>query len=97
MSAQSDALAARLRPLAAERHMVEKRIIGGIGFMLNGNFAVGTTSNGDLLCRIDQAHEADALARPGAYVAVSAATLDDAARAGWLAYSLDYVETLPPK
>lgn len=109
MSAQSDALAARMRPLLTTRRLVEKRIIGGIGFMLNGNMAVGTTSKGDLLVRIDPRQEAAALARPGAYVmhmgkmpmtgfiAVAADTLDEAALADWIAYSLVYAETLPPK
>lgn len=109
MSAQSDALAARLRPLLGSRPYVEKRIIGGVGFMLAGNLAVGTTSKGDLLVRIDPAKEAAALARPGAYVmhmgkmpmtgfvAVITEHLDDASLADWLAYSLSYAETLPPK
>ena len=51
----SEALAARIRPLLAGRAVAETRIIGGTGFMLEGNLAVGTTSKGDLLVRIDPA------------------------------------------
>ena len=109
MSVQSDALGARLRPLFVSRPLVEKKMFGGIGFMLNGNMAIGTTAKGDLLVRIDPARQDEALARPGAYqmhmgtrpmtgfIAVASDHLDDAALADWLAYSLSYAETLPPK
>lgn len=109
MSGQSDALATRLRPLLASRPLVEKKMFGGTGFMLNGNMAIGTTTKGELLVRIDREKLAEALARPGAYqiqmgqrpmsgfVAVAADHLDGASLADWLAYSLSYAETLPPK
>ena len=105
----SEALVARIRPLLAGRAVAETRIIGGTGFMLDGNLAVGTTSKGDLLVRIDPAREATALARPGAYVmqmgktpmkgyvAVAAAGLSDEALAGWLEDALAFTRTLPPK
>ena len=38
MSTPPNALASRLRPL------LEKKMFGGIGFMLNGNMAIGTTA-----------------------------------------------------
>jgi TfoX/Sxy family transcriptional regulator of competence genes len=110
MSAASDALAARLRPLLAGVPVVEKKMFGGIGFMLHGNMAIGTTAQGELLVRIDPQKQAEALARPGAYqmhmgprpmtgfIAVTeAGTAGDAALADWLAYSMRYAETLPPK
>ena len=110
MSIASDELAARLRPLLASRELVEKKMFGGIGFMLRGNMAIGTTAKGDLLVRIDPTKQAEALARPGAYqmhmgerpmtgfVAVDAAgTSDDAALNRWIAYALSFAETLPPK
>lgn len=111
MSAASDALAARLRPLlAATPDMVEKRIVGGIGFMFRGNLAIGTTAKGDLLVRIDPLRQADALQRPGAhqphmgsrpmigFIAIAEAGIpDDAALIGWIAYAIKFAETLPPK
>ncbi len=109
MSAQSDALATRLRPLLATRPLVEKKMFGGIGFMLNGNMAIGTTAKEELLVRIDPQKQAEALARPGAYqmhmgsrpmtgfIAVTTDHLDDPSLADWIAYSLGYAETLPPK
>jgi TfoX/Sxy family transcriptional regulator of competence genes len=108
MTAASDALADRLRPLLPE--LAEKSMFGGKGFMRNGNMAIGTTAKGALLIRIDPARQADALARSGAYemhmgprpmagfIAVDPETLtDEAALRGWIAYALTYAETLPPK
>lgn len=111
MSAASDAMADRLRPLlAGTSDLVEKKMFGGTGFMLRGNMAIGTTAKGELLVRIDPARQADALARVGAYqmhmgerpmtgfIAVTeAGTPDDKALSGWIAYAMNYAETLPPK
>lgn len=109
MSAASDALGDRLRPLLAPG-LVEKKMFGGIGFMLNGNMAIGTTAKGDLLVRIDPEKQAAALERPGAYqmhmgtrpmtgfIAVDETGIpDDAALGGWIAYAMQFAETLPPK
>lgn len=108
MTAASDALADRLRPLLPG--LAEKNMFGGKGFMLNGNMAIGTTAKGALLVRIDPSRQAEALARPGAYemhmgprpmtgfIAVDPETLaDETALRGWIAYALTYAETLPPK
>ena len=109
MSAASDAMGDRLRPLLPPG-LVEKKMFGGIGFMLHGNMTIGTTAKGELLVRIDPDKQAEALAKPGAYqmhmgprpmtgfIAVAAdAVRDDAALASWIAYALTYAETLPPK
>lgn len=108
MTATSDSLADRLRPLIVG--LAERSMFGGKGFMLNGNMAIGTTAKGALLVRIDPSRQGEALARPGAYemhmgprpmtgfIAVDPETLaDDAALRGWIAYALAYAETLPPK
>ncbi len=111
MSIASDALAKKLRPLFAKKpEVVEKRIIGGIGFMLNGNLAVGTTPRGELLVRIDPAKAKSALARSGAfqpkmgeremlgYLAVGPDIVDDPDELkAWVRYALDYARTLPVK
>ncbi|MDB5539367.1 MAG: hypothetical protein JWQ89_1094 [Devosia sp.] len=111
MSAASDALGDRLRPLlAATPGIVEKKMFGGIGFMLRGNMVIGTTAKGDLLVRVDPAKQAEALERPGAYqmhmgprpmtgfIAVNeTGTPDDTALTGWIAYAINFAATLPPK
>ena len=109
MTAQSDAMGDRLRPLVP-KGLVEKKMFGGLGFMLDGNMLIGTTAKGALLVRVDPEKQAEALKRPGAeqmhmgprtmsgFIAVQAEALpNDAAIKGWIAYALPYVKTLPPK
>lgn len=62
----SEAMAERIRMALGPRpDIVEKRIIGGIGFMLNGNLMAGTAEQGKLMVRIDPARATDILGRPG--------------------------------
>ncbi len=110
MTAASDALGARLRPLLGKKPgIVEKKMFGGIGFMLQGNMVIGTTAKGALLVRIDPAKADDAIARGAAlmhmgprvmsgFVSVDVTKVpDDAALKVWIAYATKYVNTLPPK
>jgi TfoX/Sxy family transcriptional regulator of competence genes len=110
MTAASDALAGRLRPLLAKKAgLEEKKMFGGVGFMLGGNMLIGTTAKGALLVRIDSDKAGDALARGAelmhmgprvmsGFVSVDVAKLgDDAALKDWIAYATTYVKTLPPK
>ncbi|RYE48035.1 MAG: TfoX family protein [Hyphomicrobiales bacterium] len=109
MNSASDTMGDRLRPLLPAG-LVEKKMFGGLGFMLRGNMAIGTTAKGELLVRIDPGKQAEALAMPGAYqmhmgarpmtgfIAVEASgTADDAALSRWIAYALSFAKTLPPK
>jgi TfoX/Sxy family transcriptional regulator of competence genes len=109
MTAASDAMGERLRPLVP-KGLVEKKMFGGLGFMLNGNMLVGTTAKGALLVRVDPERMDEALARPGAYamhmgpkvmtgfIAVDSDALPDAAAIkAWIAYARAYVKTLPAK
>jgi TfoX/Sxy family transcriptional regulator of competence genes len=105
----ADELGARLRPLLARLGVDEKRMFGGIGFMLNGNMLIGTTAKGALLVRIDPNAAGDALSRGAelmhmgprvmsGFVSVDVTKLpDDAALRDWIAYSTKYVKTLAPK
>jgi TfoX/Sxy family transcriptional regulator of competence genes len=111
MTIASEALAKRIRPLLARRQgIIEKKMFGGICFMLHGNMAVCTMANGDLLVRIDQAKADAALARSGAfvrkmgeremtgYVGVAprdVADVDELKR--WVMFGFDHARTLPPK
>ena len=108
MTAASDLMGERLRPLLGG--LVEKKMFGGLGFMLNGNMLAGTTAKGALLVRVDPARMDEALRRPGAYamhmgdkvmtgfIAVDPGALPDAvAIKDWIAYARAYVETLPAK
>ena len=49
-----EALADRIRDLlAAERGVTEKKMFGGLGFMIGGNMAVAASGQGGLLVRVD--------------------------------------------
>jgi hypothetical protein len=49
-------LASRLRELVAgERGLTEKRMFGGLAFLINGNMAVSASGQGGLLVRVDPA------------------------------------------
>lgn len=60
----NEALAERVRALlAGERDLGERRMFGGITFVLGGNFCVGV-HNDDLIVRTDPAEHEATLARP---------------------------------
>ena len=61
-------LAARVREQVS-RHpgWSEKRMFGGIAFLVDGNMAVGVSKD-DLMVRVGPTAHADALSRPGARV-----------------------------
>jgi TfoX/Sxy family transcriptional regulator of competence genes len=111
VTAASDAMADRLRPVLAKKKLalVEKPMFGGLGFMLNGNMLIGTTAKGALLVRIDP-DKADEAQQRGAelmhmgprvmtgFMAVQPGALPDAASIrAWIDYCHTYVRTLPAK
>ena len=110
MTDASDVMGDRLRPLLKKLPVVEKKMFGGLGFMLAGNMLIGTTAKGDLLVRVDPAHMDEALRGAGAFpmemgtktmtgfIGVGpAGTTNVAALADWIAYAYAYVKTLPAK
>ena len=59
--AYDEELAGRIRGLVAgEPGLEEKKMFGGLGFMVGGNIAVAASGQGGLLVRVDPA-ESDAL------------------------------------
>jgi TfoX/Sxy family transcriptional regulator of competence genes len=107
----SDAMAERIRMALGPRpDIVEKRIIGGIGFMLDGHLMVGTAAKGRLMVRIDPNEAAAVVKRPGVrpmqmggrpmdgYITIEDdAILEHAAFLDWLHHAETYVRTLPAK
>jgi TfoX/Sxy family transcriptional regulator of competence genes len=58
-------LANRLREVVAgERGMTEKRMFGGLAFLVNGNMAVSASGQGGLLVRVDPDATAALVRRP---------------------------------
>jgi TfoX/Sxy family transcriptional regulator of competence genes len=108
--AYDEDLAQRLRELLASRSDVtERKMFGGIGFMVGGNMCVGVQGE-DLIARVGEEQFDDALAEPHArifdfagrpskgflYVAPGGTAADGDLRA-WLDRALAFVTTLPPK
>jgi TfoX/Sxy family transcriptional regulator of competence genes len=58
--AYDDELAARIRGLVADQDGVsEKKMFGGLAFLLNGNMAVAASGHGGALVRVDPAESAE--------------------------------------
>jgi hypothetical protein len=61
-------LAARIRAaLGPSPELQEKKMFGGVGFLVNGNMACGVHKN-DLIVRVGPACYAEALSRPHTHV-----------------------------
>lgn len=106
-----DGLAERVRDLLAEDdRIVERKMFGGLAFLLNGNMAVGVHED-DLIVRLPVDDTAAALARPGVrafdlsggrpmrgWVLVAPdATATERDLTAWVEIGCDYAETFPPK
>jgi TfoX/Sxy family transcriptional regulator of competence genes len=109
--AYDENLADRLRELLADTEgITEKRMFGGLAFLLHGNMSVSASRNGGLLARIDPADTDAALARPHVALMQMGGRMMDGwitvAPEGittkrdlstWVERSITFVETLPPK
>ena len=109
--AYDEDLADRIRALLATEHdVVEKKMFGGLAFLIGGNMSVSASGQGGLLLRCDPA-ETDALvSEPGAkrfemrgramdgWLRVepeAVETPEELER--WVAVGVDYARSLPPK
>jgi len=109
--AYDETLANRLRELLAGEHgITEKKMFGGLAFLLNGHMTVSASGQGGLLARVDPAQTDAALARPHAsLMEMRGRTMDGWIRVApegiktkrqlepWVKRSLSYVKTLAPK
>jgi TfoX/Sxy family transcriptional regulator of competence genes len=65
--AYDEDLANRIRELlAAEEHVSEKKMFGGLGFMVQGNMALSASGQGGLLLRCDPAQTEALVKKPHA-------------------------------
>ncbi len=105
-----EAVAERVRARLARRNgLVEKRMFGAVGFVLDGNTCLGVWKD-SLIVRVGRdAYEA-ALGEPGAgefdvtgrpmrgWVLVAPAGFaDEGDLVKWIALAVDFTRTLPPK
>jgi TfoX/Sxy family transcriptional regulator of competence genes len=108
--AYDEALAGRVRELISARAGVsERKMFGGIAFMVGGNMAVGVTGD-ELMVRLDPADSEKALTEEGVrvfdmtgrpmkgWILVSAdRTSGEAGLSEWVEAGADYAASLPPK
>jgi len=109
--AYDEHLAERIRErLAGREGVTERRMFGGLAFLVRGHMAVAASRNGGLLVRVDPADAEACLASPHAarmemrgrfmdgWITVAP---EGVAGAGdldeWVERGLAYVATLPPK
>jgi TfoX/Sxy family transcriptional regulator of competence genes len=105
----SEALAARIRQhLAGRTNLAEKRMFGGVGFLLNGNLLVGVWKN-SLIARLGPEEGDEALKQPHVkefditgramkgWVLVAPDGLEDGQLEGWIEQAVRFVGTLPGK
>ena len=105
-----ESLADRVRDLVANRDgYSERKMFGGLCFMLNGNMFAGVVRN-DLMLRVGTDAFDEALTRPGAkpmdftgrpmvgmvFVEPQGCASNEQLQ-GWLKDALAFVETIPPK
>ena len=108
--AYDDELADRVRLLLAAHGLGEKRMFGGLAFLVHGHMALAASGSGGILVRVDPAQLESLLAEPGAeafemqgrpmkgWLRVDAAALDDdAVLRTWAERGVAYARSLPPK
>ena len=76
-----EALAERIRQLVAgEPNLSEKKMFGGLAFLLGGNMAIAASGQGGILVRVDPAESDELVSTTTATVAV----MRDRPMPGWL-------------
>jgi TfoX/Sxy family transcriptional regulator of competence genes len=87
--AYDTALADRIRDLLVnEKNVTEKKMFGGLAFLVKGNMAVAASGQGGILVRVDP-EESDALVAKGV---AKPMVMRGRAMAGWLRVDADDVE-----
>jgi TfoX/Sxy family transcriptional regulator of competence genes len=109
--AYDEYLANRIRELiAGEEGVVEKRMFGGLAFLVAGNMSVSVSGQGGLLLRIDPEQNDELLGKPHAHPFVMRGRPMDgwlrvepggvrtrAQLQRWVARGIGYARTLPAK
>ena len=108
--AYDEGLAQRIREALGELpHLVEKKMFGGIGFMVRGNMACGVNKDA-LIVRVGPGHYKEAMQQPHTrpfditgqpmkgWVMVGPEGYEsDDELAAWVQQGVDFALTLPPK
>ncbi len=109
--AYDEELAARIRDHLAGEPVVEKKMFGGLAFLLGGHLGVSASGRGGMLVRVSPADSDAVLEEPGAalmqmtnrppmdgWIHVSPDVLDDdEVLERWVDRGVAYARSLPPK
>ena len=109
--AYDEDLAYRIRELiSGEAGLTEKKMFGGLAFLINRNMSVAVSGAGGLLLRVDPEQTDALLSKPGAapfemrgremqgWLRVSAESVKTKAQLErWVRRGVDYARTLPAK
>ena len=103
-------LANRIREVVAgEAGVSEKRMFGGLAFLINGNMAASASGHGGMLLRVDPAHTDALVAEPPAeravmrgrpmdgWLRVDVAALGEDELDTWIGRGVAYARSLPAK
>ena len=109
--AYDEELADRIRALLGDRaDLTEKKMFGGLGFMIGGNMAISASGQGGILVRVDPDESAELVATTAAepmemrgrqmagWLRVETARVaSDHELAPWVERGTAYAASLPPK
>jgi hypothetical protein len=109
--AYDEDLAARIRDHLSGEPVVEKKMFGGLAFLLGGHLSVSASGRGGMLVRVAPADSDALLEEPGAelmqmtnrppmdgWLHIAPEVLDDeAVLESWVDRGVAYARSLPPK
>jgi TfoX/Sxy family transcriptional regulator of competence genes len=109
--AYDEELADRLREIVqGEPGVSEKRMFGGLAFLINGNMAVSASGQGGLLLRVDPAETESLVTEPrvrrfemrgremDGWLRIDVPAIEtDSELRRWVAHGVAYARSLPPK
>ncbi|MBA3905842.1 MAG: TfoX/Sxy family protein [Pseudonocardiales bacterium] len=108
--AYDEDIANRIREVVSgEAGVTEKRMFGGLAFLINGNMSVSASGRGGILLRVDPAETEALIAAPHAeravmggrsmdgWLRVDIAAVPDDEVDDWIARGVTYARSLPAK
>lgn len=108
--AYDENLAARIRDeVGGEPGVMEKKMFGGLAFLVNGNMSVAASGHGGMMLRCSSERTEEFVARGAERMVMRGKEMDgwirvrdevladDDALAGWVEVGLDFARSLPSK
>jgi TfoX/Sxy family transcriptional regulator of competence genes len=109
--AYDEDLADRIRELViGQQHVAEKKMFGGLAFLIGGNMAISASGQGGILVRVDPQDSDKLVSTSKAQIAImggrpmdgwlrvaSEHVMTKSQLAKWVKIGTDYARSLPPK